>query len=507
MNSSHFIRAVSLALTTLLACTALITPAAAETVTAEAAAVAASAPALDTALITDGHYHIVNVATGQYLDTHDLIYDWQGSAYLDRATGQSGQDIRITRRNDGNYTLTPLSDGAKYNLSAAAGTYITKKAATDLTEAFNLIPVGDGNYAISPASRTDGAVVTIGQSKTRYNYNRAVLAEFTAAENQLWMIERIKPTALTLAYTELRERLYTVGTYYATLAPFGGAEQLTWSSDNEAVLMINQSGEWVALGEGKATVTVRCGDLSDSMTVTVIDSPAYSFYSQHQINGTNWNGGALAGIRFTAGGVTKRYATDKYNRNTDWMDQGCALSCHAMALRNLGATLTDGYDFRSGQDGNLPADPYTVSLANTGNTGAVTANDTLFGNPIYVNHNLIATRFNVDGQSLTCTQYYVPNARAIKEQLDKHPEGVIVGMENGSYGSHYFLFTKCLNPEEKNPANYRFEVCDPAAYGTNQKGDHVPFEQCYSYVSLGYRMWNITCMLTYNIQPAAPANP
>lgn len=74
--------------------------------------------------------------------------------------------------------------------------------------------------------------------------------------------------------------------------------------------------------------------------------------------------------------------------------------------------MTEGYDFRSGQTGNLPADPYTVSLANSGNYGATSANATLYGNPIYVNHNLIATRFRVNGRSLSVTQTYAAHTQA-----------------------------------------------------------------------------------------------
>ena len=78
------------------------------------------------------------------------------------------------------------------------------------------------------------------------------------------------------------------------------------------------------------------------------------------------------------------------------------------------------------------------------------------------------------------------------------PEGVIVGMYHRTYQSHYLLFTKCVNPEETNPYNYKFIVCDPAAY-TMSQGDNIPFEQCYSYVSLGYRYSGITCMLAWNV--------
>lgn len=95
--------------------------------------------------------------------------------------------------------------------------------------------------------------------------------------------------------------------------------------------------------------------------VEVVDDSAFAYYSQHDIDGSYWNGGALSGIYFSAG-VTKRYAIDRYNGNLDWMDEGCALTAHAICLRNLGATMTEGYDFRSGQTGNLPADPIPSHL-------------------------------------------------------------------------------------------------------------------------------------------------
>ena len=71
-------------------------------------------------------------------------------------------------------------------------------------------------------------------------------------------------------------------------------------------------------------------------------------------------------------------------------------------------------------------------------------------------------------------------------------------MWNRTYQNHYLLFTKCVNPEETNPNRYKFIVCDPAAY-TMSQGDNIPFEQCYSYVSLGYRYSGITCMLAWDV--------
>ncbi len=450
-------------------------------------------------ILPDGYYRIRNLKVNQYLDNYDLSYDKQGSAYLDAATAQNGQDFYVSRNEDGSYTLVPQNDNGKYALSYAAGTYITKRANPGKTEFFDIFPLSSGVYTIAPAYADDASLVLAASNqKTNHGFTRLNLAPYTAAKAQQWVFEPVPVTGISLAYTEVRERLYSVGTYYAALTPYPtSAESMTWTSDNEDVLMIDNDGSWCAIGVGTANVTVTCGGKKATCRVEVVDSPSYAYYSQHDIDGSYWNGSALSGIYFSYG-VTKRYAVDRYNHNLDWMDEGCALTASAILLRNLGARLTEGYDFRSGQNGNLPADPYTVSLANAGSYGAKTAKATLYGNPILLNHNRISTRFNVDGKAIVATQTYAPSVKQIKEALDKHPEGVVVGMQHYAYGSHYLLFTKCVNPESTNPYGYKFIVCDPAAYTASQ-GDNVPFEKCYSYLSLGYRYSCATCMIVWDV--------
>ena len=182
----------------------------------------ASAPAVESELpsgiLSDGYYRIRNASTGTYFDSYDIIYDYQGTAYLDRATGQNGQDIYISRCEDGTYTLTPQSDGAKYNISTAAGAYVTKRAAAEATERFDLILLPTGDYAIAPvANNADVLVMTASTTKTRYGYPRINLTPFNDTVDQRWVIEPIPVTGVALAYTEVRERLYTVGTYHASL--------------------------------------------------------------------------------------------------------------------------------------------------------------------------------------------------------------------------------------------------------------------------------------------------
>ncbi len=486
--------ALGLSLLMLLSCFGIYAAAAEQTSAASTADVSAQED------LAEGYYRIRNLGTGKYLDTYDLLYDPKGTAYLDKSTGQNGQDFLVTRLPDGNYTIVGQSDGAKYALSYSSGSYLTKRANPAQTETFEILPFDNGAYLIIPAySENSLLVLTASSDKTYHGYNYIISFPYIEDATQYWVFEPVPVTKISLAYTQTRERLWSIGKFYAALSPYPStALNMTWTSDNEEVLMIDNTGEYCTIGVGVANVTVTCGDVSATVRVEVHDSDTYAYFSQHNITNSYWNGSALSGIYFTAG-VRKRYAIDRYNQNSDWMDEGCALTANAMLLRNLGATLTEGYDFRSGQTNNLPADPYTVSLANTGNYGATSANATLYGNPILVNHNLIATRFRVNGKALSVTQYYYPSLKQIKEALDEHPEGVVVGMRHAVYGSHYFLFTECVNPDETNPNKYKFKVCDPAAYTLSQ-GDNIPFEQSYSYLSLGYRYSCVTCMLVWDVE-------
>ena len=169
-----------------------------------------------------------------------------------------------------------------------------------------------------------------------------------------------------------------------------------------------------------------------------------------------------------------------------------------MVLRNMGATMTSGYDFRSGQRNNLLPDPYTVALANSGNYGPTSSKSVLYGNPILVSLSTILKRFTVRGKAITSTTTGRVTPKAIKEALDMHPEGVIVYFSQPSRNrTHYIVFNRCLNPEEKNPNKYRFEVSDSAAYDA-EKGDHVPFEQCISYTAQGYRLSQARSIISFN---------
>lgn len=469
------------------------------------AAVSAKKTANMENVLESGVYRIRNLSTGLYIDAYDFVYDTKGSAYLDEKNGGEAQDIYVERLDDGTYVLHPQSEGGKYVLSYKNGTkrgsVITKAENVEKTEKFVIYSSSNGNYTVSPAVSGSGSV-TLGVSSqlSGYKHNYLSIEKYTGSRAQQWGFEPIPTDGISLAFVSTKVKLYAVGTFYATLTPYNfGARNVEWTSSDENVLMIDGEGNYCALAPGKVTVTAVSGDKSTSCTVTVSKDAAFTWYSQHSAANSDWNGTALSGISFTSSGVRKRFMIDKYGRGADWMDEGCYLASVAMVLNNMGAKLTKGYDFRSGQTDNLPADPYTVALANSGNNGATNSRGVLYGNPILVSRSNIESRFNVGGKSITSTMSYDVSKKAIKEALDEHPEGVIVYFSRPSRNrTHYIVFTKCVNPGEKNPNNYKFEVCDSASYDA-ARGDHVLFEESISYTSEGYRMSSAVSMITWSI--------
>ncbi len=455
-------------------------------------------------VLKSGVYRIKNRKSGLYIDLYDMMYDAKGSAYLDERNGGEAQDIYVERLLDGTYILRPQSESGKYSVSfkglISEGQILTKREAAEKTERFVIYSADEGYYSISPAIGSDSLTLGISDKKSRYDHNYISLCKYIGSADQQWAFEPIEPDGISLSFVSTTVKIYTVGTLYATLTPYNfGTDDIKWTSDNESVVLIDSKGNYTAFAPGKAKITAVSGDKSASCTITVSKDPAFTWYSQHSSTGSDWNASLLSNISFTAGGVRKRFMIDKYGKGKDWMDEGCYLASVAMVLNNMGARLTCGYDFRSGQSGNLPADPYTVALANSGNNGATTSRSVLYGNPILISRSNIDAGFNVHGKAIKSVMTYDVSPKAIKEALDEHPEGVIIYFSIPSRNrTHYIVFTKCINPTEKNPKNFKFEVCDSASYDA-ARGDHVPFERSISYTAEGYRMSNAVSMISWDI--------
>ncbi len=458
-------------------------------------------------VISDGIYNIVSSSSGKLLEAFDFKFDTYGRMHLDNRRGVSAQEFAIIHRGNNVYSIYPQNDGGIYMLecplNSGEGTSVYKSDADDSTNRFYITKNGDGTVRIRPADSKLSAY-SLAESSTRfahYYYNLCELQKHSASTAQRWKLENTgKNIEISISLNKDHDTVkqYTVNELFAVVTPSVYADRVVWSTSDKKVAIVDDNGSYCAFSTGTAVITATLGDKSVSCKVTVTDKEAFAWYSQCNMYTGGWNAVALKDLCFYSQGVYKRFMIDGFNSKADWMDEGCALSCAAMVLRNLDARMTEGYDLRSGQNGNLEADPYTCALANTYNDGCRSATELLYNDPIYTAMGVIASRFKVDGKTLKPSTYYYANKKMIKEQLDLHPEGVIIGMDSSYMGSHYIVITKCINPDAANPNDYQFLVCDPAAYDP-EDGNNVLFEQSTSYKDLYYRYYDMWTLTTFTV--------
>ena len=237
--------------------------------------------------VTEGETATFTVnATGS-----DLSYQWQqntnGSAWTD-ITGETNATYTIA-------TTTMNINGTQYRcvVSNSAGS-VTSNAAT-LT--VNAKPTYTITAVSSPAeggtATTDKTTAAAGETITLiatpssgyYFVEWKVVSgtvsiqnnKFTMpAENvEVQAVFGLSVTSITLDKTELS--LYTGDseTLTATIEPDNATNQnVTWSSDNEAVATVDQNGTVTAVGAGKTTISVTTEDGGKTATcqVTVLHS-------------------------------------------------------------------------------------------------------------------------------------------------------------------------------------------------------------------------------------------
>lgn len=427
--------------------------------------------------------------------------------HLDARRGAAAQSFAIVPHEDGTYSLCPLNEKGIFMLQcrsdSAEFASLYKTTEDNLSSRFRIEANPDGTVRIYPADPMLAAY-SLAESENNIAYYQYHLAELQQKDpgkaEQKWTLELTDEkigVSLSLSKTETTAKLYTINDLYAVVSPSAYADRVVWKSENRQIAIVD-NGSFAALRCGTTRITASVGDQSVSCEVRVSDADAFTWYSQCNMYSGGWNASALSGLYFSTNSQLKPFMIDGFNGKMDWMDEGCALCSFAMVLHNLGARLTEGYDFRSRVSGNLEADPYTAALANTYNDGSKTGTGTLYGDPIYTTVRLIASRFNVEGKSVTTqTHYYVTKA-LIREQLELHPEGVVIGMNSSFRGSHYLVVTKLLNPEAENPEDYQFLVCDPAAYDPAE-GNNVLFEESTSYKSMFYRYYHILSLITFTV--------
>ncbi|MBR5314994.1 MAG: Ig-like domain-containing protein, partial [Clostridia bacterium] len=401
------------------------------------ASVSLFSSAMDPNELTDGIYNIVNVSTGQYLDTYDKKYDENGRIYLYKQTKKNGQDFLLQRQDDGTYIIAPQSENGIYSLSyeldIMEGEFVSKKETVSNLSKFSLVQSEEDPsiYTIKPACMSDDKLcLTISKTKGKFDYTLAGLALENNSPEQQWKFVKVMSETIQVSTGYFDVKLGGAYDLYANITPKHLVGNITYESSNPEVAAVDENGRVYGVSVGKATITLSCGSKTVSATANVSPYTAYTWYSQHNMYSGGWYASALKDLKLTVGGTSKLFFANGYKTSPDWIDQGCKLCSEAMVLHNLGAVLTSGYDMRTGLEDNLQADPFTVALANMGVTGKNLQNRKVSMDPVMVRPSMINSRFTVDGNAITTTRYTGNSLKHIKELLEKHPEGVIVGMYN-----------------------------------------------------------------------------
>ena len=81
--------------------------------------------------------------------------------------------------------------------------------------------------------------------------------------------DSVPAESVTLNKTALTLEIGDTATLTATITPADTTDQPVWSSSDESVVTVDQSGKITAVGRGEATVTVKAGEASATCTVEV----------------------------------------------------------------------------------------------------------------------------------------------------------------------------------------------------------------------------------------------
>lgn len=142
------------------------------------------------------------------------------------------------------------------------------------------------------AETTGGGAFTEIPSKATNNIQQiraAVKARLAFCDEFIANLEPFVPvpcTGITLDKTALTFDTLTTQTLTATIMPEGCTEAVVWESDNEEVATV-KNGVVTPVGNGSATITVRCGEQSATCAITV------SGVMGNIMSGVTWSLGSI----------------------------------------------------------------------------------------------------------------------------------------------------------------------------------------------------------------------
>lgn len=227
------------------------------------------------------------------------------------------------------------------------------------------------------------------------------------------------------------------------------------------------------------------GSSNDKYCLMVQKRMGYAWfgqYSSYEYPTSYWNDNKLSSLNITAYSETNPFFINNGNGSTyHWMMKGCGIAASATILRNMGATLK-GYDFRTDYYGNMPADPFTVMLANCELDGTsmnvnTTSLNTGFQYPNSLTIANVCEGFKVSQNSITFEEVDKDES-SLKEAAKIGP--ILIRFGKGEY-RHFMVITGFT---EGNNFADRVLVCDPAgntyATGVGTDGRGIPLSKTTS---------------------------
>ena len=161
------------------------------------------------------------------------------------------------------------------------------------------------------ATTTGGGAFTEIPSKNTNNIQQiraAVKARLAFCDDFIANLEPFIPvpcTGITLDKTALTFDKLTTQTLTATIMPEGCTEAVVWESDNEEVATV-KNGVVTPVGNGSATITVRCGEQSATCAITVRG------VTGNIMSGVTWSLGSIEDDG-TIGTSTNTIVTDMFD--------------------------------------------------------------------------------------------------------------------------------------------------------------------------------------------------
>lgn len=176
-----------------------------------------------------------------------------------------------------------------------------------------------------------------------------------------------------------------------------------------------------------------------------------------------WNPNMLDEVKLSYGGT--RMPVYVYNGSC-WMNTSCGIVAAAMVLNSMGKTYY-GYDLRTNYSGQMPADPYTVMLANCeldGTTVNTATNVAVKRSPDDFWRYVVGSKFNMSCDDASASTINITE-KMIQDHIDKYGH-CLVYFSRGVDTPHWMVFTDY----DKSASTFadRYTVYDPAAIKFSQ---------------------------------------